>query len=205
MPADAPTRQRLLDAGMTLFAERGFTATTVGDIEAAAGLQPRRGALYKHYPSKAALLDAGARRHIEVAMRGAAQIGDLDFSAVVTLDPVFIRPLLRTFGTWFLAELDQHRALTHLLEHEGDRFPDLLIEIRRDLIDIGNRAAAVLLAAAVPDLEDPEGAAVVLLSSLVGLRRTAWTYGATPLGIDDERALDRWADVVLAFVHLDGD
>ena len=48
MTEPGSTRQRLLDEGMRLFAERGFRATGVGDIEAAAGLQPRRGALYKH-------------------------------------------------------------------------------------------------------------------------------------------------------------
>ena len=50
--ATAPTRDRLLDAAVELFAERGYTETTVGDIEEAAGLVPRAGAMYKHFASK---------------------------------------------------------------------------------------------------------------------------------------------------------
>src|SRR5947209_7757695 len=46
------TRDRLVVEAMRLFAERGFRATTVGDIEAAAGLVPRSGGLYKHFAPK---------------------------------------------------------------------------------------------------------------------------------------------------------
>src|SRR5690348_7783062 len=56
-----PTKQRLLEAGVRLFAANGFRETTVGEIEAAAGLEPRRGALYRHFESKEALLDAACR------------------------------------------------------------------------------------------------------------------------------------------------
>ena len=37
------TRDRLIQAGMRLFAARGVDATTVGDLEKAAGLAPRAG------------------------------------------------------------------------------------------------------------------------------------------------------------------
>lgn len=70
MSAARSTSDRLLVAGMELFAERGFRATTVGDIEAAVGLAPRRGALYKHFASKQALLEAAVRSHIDAAAAG---------------------------------------------------------------------------------------------------------------------------------------
>src|SRR5256885_7656569 len=60
----APTRDRLLDAALELFAEHGYTETTVGDIEEAAGLVPRSGGLYKHFASKDALLHAALERFI---------------------------------------------------------------------------------------------------------------------------------------------
>jgi AcrR family transcriptional regulator len=37
-----PTRERILDAAMSLFGERGYRGTTVGAIEQAAGLGLRR-------------------------------------------------------------------------------------------------------------------------------------------------------------------
>src|SRR3954468_19561483 len=62
--ADTPTRDRLIAAALDLFADKGFRATTVGQIEAAAGLVPRRGGLYNHFPSKEALLEAAVDRHV---------------------------------------------------------------------------------------------------------------------------------------------
>jgi AcrR family transcriptional regulator len=49
----ARTRRRLLDEGRRIFAERGFTAATVEEITAAAGVT--RGALYKHFDGKEGL------------------------------------------------------------------------------------------------------------------------------------------------------
>jgi AcrR family transcriptional regulator len=53
------TRQRLLDAAVTAFAERGFHGTTTRDIAAAAGMSPA--AVYVHHKSKEELLYALAR------------------------------------------------------------------------------------------------------------------------------------------------
>lgn len=50
----ADTRQRLLDAAGSAFAERGFHATTTRDIAAAAGMSPA--AVYVHHQSKEDLL-----------------------------------------------------------------------------------------------------------------------------------------------------
>lgn len=50
------TRQRLLDAAVTAFAERGFHGTSTRDIAAAAGMSPA--AVYVHHKSKEELLFA---------------------------------------------------------------------------------------------------------------------------------------------------
>ncbi|MGH9208726.1 MAG: TetR/AcrR family transcriptional regulator, partial [Acidimicrobiales bacterium] len=41
-----PTRERLVTEAMRLFGEQGYKATSVAQIEAAAGLAPGSGALY---------------------------------------------------------------------------------------------------------------------------------------------------------------
>lgn len=199
VPEEVPTRQRLVDAGMALFARQGFRATTVGQIEAAVGLQPRRGALYKHFESKEALLREAAEGFCAEAAAGAAQIARLP-EAPGPIDPAVFRPVVLELGRWFLDALDKQRPLLALLEHEGDRLADLAVQVREDIVDVGNRAAARLLEIGAPGTADPEATAVLLLGSLVGLRRTAWTLGAPPLGLDDARALERWADVVLRVV-----
>src|SRR5437660_12615728 len=108
-----PTKQRLLDAGVRLFAEKGFRETTVGEIEAAAGLEPRRGALYRHFPTKEALLQAALERHLQ-------SLADADAARedVPTGD---VRAEALLMGRWLLGELDRERAIVRILEHDGAR------------------------------------------------------------------------------------
>lgn len=63
--AELPTRERILREARTLFAERGFTTTSIRTIEERAGLVPGRGSLYRHFPSKEALLEAIVERIVE--------------------------------------------------------------------------------------------------------------------------------------------
>jgi len=200
MPDPVPTRQRLLDEGLRLFAERGFRATAVGDIEAAAGLQPRRGALYRHFPSKAALLDAAVRAHIEQAAADGARIGELDGVFGANPDPELLRPVVAGLGAWFLAEMDRLHDLTRVLEHDGQRMGDLVAAVKAEVVDLSYRTAARLVRAAAPATDDPEALVVLLLGSLVALRRTAWTFGSPPLRVDDDRALAAWTDLSVAVI-----
>ena len=64
MPATS-TRERLVTEAMRLFGEQGYSATSIVQIEAAAGLAPGSGALYHHFKSKEALLDAGIDRQLD--------------------------------------------------------------------------------------------------------------------------------------------
>jgi AcrR family transcriptional regulator len=57
----ARTRLRLLDAALTLLGERGYHATTLNDVAAEAGYTI--GAIYKHFPSKDALMLATLEEH----------------------------------------------------------------------------------------------------------------------------------------------
>src|SRR2546430_12557852 len=58
--AGPSTRERILDAAMDLFAQEGFMGTTITDIERRVGPPARTGSLYRHLPSKEALLDQAA-------------------------------------------------------------------------------------------------------------------------------------------------
>jgi AcrR family transcriptional regulator len=51
---DGGTRQRIVQAGLRLFHDRGYSGTAVRDIAAACGLSP--GAMYNHFASKDDLL-----------------------------------------------------------------------------------------------------------------------------------------------------
>lgn len=189
-PVQRSTKQRLLDQAARLFAERGYTATSVGDIEAAAGLQPRRGALYKHYANKLEVLEAIIRRHVESVDR-----------AVVTLDGLPLSDLrgeALMMGRWLLDELDRQRALTHILEQDGHRVPELRDAAREHISDAGYQSACALLERWLDGRRsdvDAAATAVCLVGAIINFRRSGWTFGRAPVGLTDERFLDGWADV----------
>src|SRR5947209_16941746 len=103
-----PTRERLLDEGVRLFAAKGFRETTGGEIEAAAGLEPRRGAMYRHFPSKEALLEAALEEHLRTVAEAATALDELPTGDV--------RAQAFVFGRWLLDELDREHAIVRILE-----------------------------------------------------------------------------------------
>ena len=190
------TRQRLLEAGMALFAERGFGATSVADIEEAVGLQPRRGAMYKHFANKHDLLEAAVREHLADAESLARTVGELEL-AEIEMTPDGLRPIVEGLARMFLAEMDRLEALTRVLEHDGGRLGQLTSEVKERAVDLSYRAASGLITAVAPWIEDPDATAVAFLAPLVALRRTIWTFGSAPLDLDDDRFLRAWVNVVV--------
>lgn len=65
MTSGLPTRERLTIEAMRLFSTQGYEATSISQIEAAAGLSAGSGALYHHFKSKEALLEAGIDRQLD--------------------------------------------------------------------------------------------------------------------------------------------
>jgi hypothetical protein len=47
---------------------------------------------------------------------------------------------------------------------------------------------------------DVDALSAVLLGGLVDSRRSNWTFGGTPAGVDDDRFLSGWADLWVHFV-----
>ena len=107
MAAAAPTRERLVTEAMRLFSTKGYEATSVSQIEAAAGLAAGSGALYRHFKSKDALLDAGIDRQLDRrrAMRDIralfAGLGDL-------------RAELTVLGRYLLTVVDEEIELLQI-------------------------------------------------------------------------------------------
>lgn len=184
---------------MRLFAERGFDATSVADLEEAVGLQPRRGALYKHFASKNELLDVAVRRYLDDADAIVVGLESLDLGGGAT-DPEALQALMVGLGRVFLAEMDRLEGLTRLLEHDGPRLAAVTAEVKVRAVDLSYQATATLIGAIAPFVDDPEAAAVVVLGSLVALRRTTWTFGSPPLSLDDDRFLTAWSSLFVRTV-----
>ncbi len=82
------TRERILDVALDLFAEDGFSGTTVTEVERRAGLSPGSGSFYRHFPSKEALLTAAVEREVE---RVRAEIAACGTPGPPTRDPEDVR------------------------------------------------------------------------------------------------------------------
>ena len=192
---------------MALIAERGFNGVSVGEIESAVGLVPRRGALYKHFPSKRALVEAALEERI-------AGVADMSFivewfaSEDAMSDP---RATLLIVARAVLDELDHEKHLNQIIEKDGDRFPDLRDRMRSDVVEPGFRYAEEAFSTWVENLAlddgtgdsvDPGAVGAVLLGALVHHRRQDWLFGRPPHNIETEQFLETWTDIALQALGL---
>lgn len=103
-----------------------------------------------------------------------------------------------------LDEMDRQHDITRVLEREGERLPALRDEFRREISEASYAAVAEVLRAWLGPA-DPEpdlrALAVHLLGGLVNARRSTWTLGAPPAGMDDERTARAWADLCVRLVR----
>lgn len=196
----APTRERILDAAVELFGRHGYSATSVGQIEEAAGLAPRRGALYKHFESKRALLDAAVERRASAARRG-HELAE----ALVRGD---IRSEARAYGRASLRIIAADQALLRIVMREGDNFPELRDAFRERIVRSGHASTVMWLRRAVertgapsPDLD---GLAALILGSLIDYCVLDTLLGEPPGALGEERFLDVWTDSTIKLLEAHG-
>src|SRR6478735_7008998 len=128
MTAPTSTRERLLTEAMRLFSDKGFEATSVSQIEAAAGLAAGSGALYRHFKSKDDLLVAGIDRQLDrrTAMADIralfAGLGDLHSELTV-------------LGRYLLTVIDQESELLQIAARTPARLSERLDTAYAALVD----------------------------------------------------------------------
>jgi AcrR family transcriptional regulator len=195
------TRQRIVTEAMRLFGEQGYAATTIAEIEAAAGLSPGSGSLYRHFPSKRALLAEGVRQQIAAGEQLLSFIGD---PAVFTaLGP---RERLTVVARAGLRRLDQERDLNRLLVRDLAGFPDLLAEMREGEIQRVYRVVAAWLAdQAGPGAgqRDWPALAAVLIAAVSHYWLLCDVLGEHPTGIEEGRYVAALADLAGGLLDAD--
>jgi AcrR family transcriptional regulator len=191
-PRRSPAAQRILREAMRLFAERGYERTSIADIQAAVGLAPGSGALYKHFPSKEAVLSAG----LEEFVAGAERARELIRTVPGPPDEA-----LGVLGRAALRIMEDDRDVLRIMYRELDAFPALRDEVREQRMQATYAAVADWLRdrAARGELrvEDPEATAAVLLGSVTSYKLFQALLGASPAGVDDERFIRAWLRVML--------
>lgn len=201
MDAGGPTRDRIVAEAMRLFGERGYAATTVAEIEAAAGLSPGSGGLYRHFRSKYELLAEGVRRQVEAGEDLVAFVGDRTVFAALPL-----RQRLAVLARAGLRRLDQERDLSRLLRRDLSRFPDLLAQVREEDSRRAYRAVqrwcveqARQVGQERPGQEAGERDWAAVAAVLVSAVAHYWTigdiFGAHPAGVDEDRYVAAFAEL----------
>lgn len=185
------TRDRLMAAALTLFSERGFRGTTVGEIEAAAGLTPRAGGFYKHFASKRHVLEAVLERHLS----------ELDSTeSVMALMPLGdMRAELTLLARWALQQMRNMKPLVRILQRETESVPDLVDRYHQRIARRGYALAAEwfrykLKEACLPD-QDCEAVATIALGAVVNYRLEEALLGAPPADVEEERFVQAFIDV----------
>jgi AcrR family transcriptional regulator len=185
--AQPSTRERLLDAAITLFANQGYAETSIADIQRECGLAAGSGALYKHFASKRELLQAATVRYVQ-------RLADypLRFDAEPTGNT---EQALRRVATMVWDAIDDNALLLRVIFREPG-FPDLADQLWTAITQNAYGRFAGGLRAAVEEgmlsTVDPEAAAAVLLASLAYYPMVRMLIGHTPGGIERDRYLDAW-------------
>lgn len=195
-PGPGSTRDAVVSAAMDLFGRQGYRATTIAQIEDAAGLSPGAGGLYRHFRTKRAVLEEGLRRQAE---RGRALVAYLENPAALPSLP--LRNRLIEISRAGLRRLDEEREVNRILLRDLADFPELLAQVREQELSAVVAAVAAWLQAQpepIPAGHAPDWRA--LASVLVSAVSHYWVLrdvygGEHPHAVDAERYLDALADL----------
>ena len=191
MAAAISTRERLVNEAMRLFSAKGFEATSVSQIEAAAGLAAGSGALYHHFKSKEALLDAGIDRQLDrrQAMRDIralfAGLGDLHAELTV-------------LGRYLLTVIDEEIELLQIAARTPAGRSSRLDTAYAALVDGLNAELGDWIAAWAPAMaeEDRDVVAALAVNALLGPRVATSLFNQSVPRVPDDRYLSEWTALI---------
>jgi AcrR family transcriptional regulator len=186
------SRERILDAAMELFGRQGFKATSVVQIEAAAGLSPGSGGIYHYFRNKEALLEAGIARHLGRldALRDIQRImfgvGDL-------------RTELILLARYTLAVVDREVDLLRIVVAEARTRPEAVAGAVEALVRAGYAGfSGWIRAHAEMDPARADALAVIGLGGLFAARLPHLLLGAETVEVTDELLVTTWAETMHA-------
>jgi AcrR family transcriptional regulator len=176
-------KNKVIAAALSCFAAKGYAATTMVEIEAAAGLAPGAGGTYRHFRSKRAILDAVIDATVEQP------------DEILAPAPVSLQGAARDA----LANLDRQRELLGLLRRDLDQFPELQQRVVDRLIAGPIRIVAERTTAVAPHL-DAEAVATLMLGALINFHQMETVMRGRPGGLPRERIVAAWADLYRSIV-----
>ncbi|MFI6602282.1 TetR/AcrR family transcriptional regulator [Nonomuraea sp. NPDC050536] len=197
--ATVSTRERIIDEALRLFAERGYSATSVAEIEAASGLSPGAGGLYRHFKSKYEVLAAAINEH---AARTRTQVAE-SLAHLDTMEQADLELRLSHLVRAGLAKVREESELTRVFFRDLSQFPELVSVVREgllqpmfDAIVTWFRAQPEYAAAKV----DWTGIAAVLGGSVVHYRLFQETVGESPGHAEKDQFVQAWVRLAVGLL-----
>lgn len=183
--------ERLLQVAGHLFAEKGYERTTVGEIQEGAGLTFGSGALYKHFPSKEAVLTEVIERFVDSAQSERRTLG--------SLDDVPLSDAMRTIAKGAMASFDRDSDALRIAWRDLEAFPELQEKVRTERIratfDEFSSWLAHQSASGRMPAHDNQAVAAVALSSLAFFQILKYLLHDTPGGLDESRFVEAWTQI----------
>ncbi|OBG28823.1 TetR/AcrR family transcriptional regulator [Mycobacterium sp. 852002-51057_SCH5723018] len=172
---------------MRLFSEQGYRATSINQIEKAAGLVPGCGALYNHFKSKEALLSAGIDRQLD--RRRAMH----DISALFA-GQGDLRTELTLLCRYLMSVLDRESEFLQVAARTPAADSKRLNDAYAALLDGLYSELADWITGCAPKLKRPEAKriAVVGINALLGKQATRVVFHNPQIGTSDEQYVADW-------------
>ncbi len=180
-------RERLLSSTLELFAQRGYAATTVADIESAAGLSPGSGAMYRHFSSKE---DLG----VEVLTNLANRFREFRSLVPQVLEYGDPRAELLRVSELFTGLWVENQGAFALMG-DGQVLPDRMRTELGVVVEEGYRWFVDWLSAHLgSDFADLDTSAMLMAGSLSFYGQQFIAVGSPPLAIAPEVMFSAWVD-----------
>ncbi|MBU9762586.1 TetR/AcrR family transcriptional regulator [Mycobacterium sp. TNTM28] len=193
----ASGRDRLLATALKLFAAKGYAATSVAEIQQAAGLAPGSGALYKHFGSKRELLEAAVAHRIDAIVTAREQYD--------AGNPAGVEEAVRSAGQLIWTNLTQSEELLRVMLREPDELGELDEKTWQVITDNAYQRFADELAASNrsgrTQIPDPEATAAVAISALSYAATLRALNGRAPGNVDHDRFFEAWVTQTVSVIN----
>jgi AcrR family transcriptional regulator len=190
-------RERIIREAMRLFSQKGYERTSVADIQAAAGLAPGSGALYKHFASKEEVLRAGLQPYIAEAQRARSQLHAVKIAPAEALSAMAHQTL---------DILATRQNELRIFWRDLEQFPKIQVKVRREIMQDSYRALSDWLRDRAVQGEirrhDSDAVAAVLLGSLTMFKVFEALWGEKTIPVNDQRFHRAWCDLMLTGLGL---
>lgn len=185
------TKERLVTEAMRLFGQQGYRATSVNQIEKAAGLVPGCGALYNHFKTKQELLSAVIDRQLD--RRRAMD----DISALFA-GRGDLRTELSLLCRYLISVLEQESEFLQVAARTPAEESPRLTDAYAALVDGLYGELGDWITGSAPTLDPAEAKriAAIGIDALLGRRMSRIVLHANHIGINDEHYITDWTDMI---------